>query len=88
MATNKESASFTFAQRIQYLVVLLTQFKARCENLIKGTFLHTVVGNPKDALESSHLNAIVNPKRQECLAFAHENMAEDKTVKRSEYFRA
>ncbi|KAF1364221.1 hypothetical protein EJ07DRAFT_172180 [Lizonia empirigonia] len=85
MATNKDSASLTFGERIRYLVVILTQFKARCENLIKGTFLHTVVGNPKQALKDSHLNARVNPRRQECLAFAHEHMAEDKAIKRKRH---
>ena len=73
LKTIKESAHFTFAQRIQYLVVLMSEFKARCEGLIKGTFLDTIVGNPQNALTTSRANYYSNIERQKDLTYSREH---------------
>lgn len=69
----KQSASLTFKERIQYLTVLMVEFKARCDGLIKGTSLDTVVGNPKDALKTSRENFDTNADRQRSLVIGRES---------------
>jgi hypothetical protein len=51
----------------------MSEFKARCERLVKGTFIDTVVGNPKDALRTSRENFSNNQERQKALKSSREN---------------
>lgn len=62
---------------------MLCEFKSRCDGMIKGGSLHTVVGAPQDALHTSRSNLQNNRYRQGLLSFARKHQPEEVIGKRS-----
>lgn len=61
-----------FEQRIQYLVLMLTFYKSRCEDLMKGTATEELVASPRQKYMSSKANKRNNGRRQVQLALGKE----------------
>lgn len=56
--------TWTFQERMEKIVQLLTYSKARCEKLLGGASIHRIVANPGDLIAIAKGNAKYNNKRQ------------------------
>ncbi|KAH7406369.1 hypothetical protein DE146DRAFT_629705 [Phaeosphaeria sp. MPI-PUGE-AT-0046c] len=59
----KKSAHLKFADRIKTIATLLIEWKARCDGVIKGDTLQTVVAAPIEAFKSAGSNSVGNKTR-------------------------
>ncbi|KAF1846257.1 uncharacterized protein K460DRAFT_395710 [Cucurbitaria berberidis CBS 394.84] len=67
-----KTRDWTFSQRMEKIITLLTYSKARCERLLGGMSMHHVVGNPVTLLSSTRGNAKQNRRRQDFLEAGRE----------------
>jgi hypothetical protein len=69
----RASADLTFGERLKVVAVLVMQWKARNDGLIKGSTLQTTVGAPLEALSSANHNFSHNKDRATKLQSAKEH---------------
>ncbi|KAF1954924.1 hypothetical protein CC80DRAFT_566054 [Byssothecium circinans] len=62
-ADSKKTKSWTFEHRMNSLVSLLASYKARCDSLMKGAPIETIVVNPEAARAGSGDNRYANDRR-------------------------
>jgi hypothetical protein len=79
----KNCAKLTFDQRMRVITTLAYQWKARCDGLIKGDTIQTVVAAPLEALQSAVNNWAANAKRAKLYKFAkaHEDGPKETAAK-------
>jgi hypothetical protein len=79
----KNCAKLTFDQRMRVITTLAYQWKARCDGLIKGDTIQTVVAAPLEALQSAVNNWAANAKRAKLYKFAkaHEDGPKETVAK-------
>lgn len=58
----KRTRKYQFADQIQVLLILMSEFKSRCDKLIKGGVLEQFVAALHDALQSARSNRKQNTK--------------------------
>ncbi|KAH7092501.1 hypothetical protein FB567DRAFT_588775 [Paraphoma chrysanthemicola] len=62
-----KTRSWTFSERMERIIELLTCSKARCEKLLAGLGAQMLVGNPDTIMRMTKCNGIQNKKRQAVL---------------------
>jgi hypothetical protein len=66
----KNCADLTFIQRMRVITTIAFQWKARCDGLIKGDTVQTLVAAPLEALQSAVNNWKANKERTSLYKFA------------------
>jgi hypothetical protein len=66
----KNCADLTFVQRMRVITTIAFQWKARCDGLIKGDTVQTLVAAPLEALQSAVNNWKANKERTSLYKFA------------------
>lgn len=69
----RATQDWTFKERMERIVQLLTRSKSRCEMLLSDTGFHAVVGNPAAMLSALVINSKENDQRQAHLTSANPN---------------
>jgi hypothetical protein len=63
----KKEKHWTFSERMQKITELLAISKARCDKLLAGAGLQSVVSRPEDLIKTTKSNGVQNGKRQRIL---------------------
>jgi hypothetical protein len=63
----KKEKHWTFSERMQRITELLAISKARCDKLLAGAGLQSVVSRPEDLIKTTRSNGVQNGKRQRIL---------------------
>jgi hypothetical protein len=63
----KKERHWTFSERMQKITELLAISKARCDKLLAGAGLQSVVSRPEDLIKTTRSNGVQNGKRQRIL---------------------
>jgi hypothetical protein len=69
----KSCADLTFVQRMRVITTIAFQWKARCDGLIKGDTIQTLVAAPLEALQSARNNWKANKERTTLYKFAKDH---------------
>lgn len=59
-----QTQAWTFAERMEKIVELLSRSKSPCEKLFAGGGLQAIVAMPEVLLQSTRVNVVHNVKRQ------------------------
>jgi hypothetical protein len=62
-----KTESWTFEERMNKIVELLSSSKSRCEKVLGGTSVHIVVANPDILIKTTKVNSRQNGRRQQVL---------------------
>jgi hypothetical protein len=63
----KKEKHWTFSERMQKITELLAISKARCDKLLAGAGMQSVVSRPEDLIKTTRSNGVQNGKRQRIL---------------------
>jgi hypothetical protein len=63
----KKEKHWTFSERMEKITELLAISKARCDKLLAGAGLQSVVSRPEDLIKTTRSNGVQNGKRQRIL---------------------